>query len=126
VNKKEKKNLRLGLIVVLTLSFFSAGCKKGGGQAAAAAPGAAGASGTSGAPPAKSGKADRPTNKSGIAYPVRSPAGRGQVARLLRLPPWLDRGLREGPGDSPCSRRRGPRALCRGESGQRGPGPRRD
>ena len=53
-----KMNLRLGLIVVLTLSLFSAGCKKSGGEAA------------SGAPSANSEKAGSPANKAGIAYPV--------------------------------------------------------
>jgi len=70
-----KMNLRLGLIIVVAvvaLSLFSSGCKKGGGQAASGAPGAAGASRPSaaGAPPAKSGKAGSPMDKSGIAYPV--------------------------------------------------------
>ena len=52
-----KKNLRLSLIVIVALSFFSAHCKKGGGAAA-------------GAPPAKAGKAGAPMDKSRIAYPV--------------------------------------------------------
>jgi multidrug efflux system membrane fusion protein len=58
VNKVNKKNLRLGLIVVLALSLFSIHCKKGGGEAAG------------GAPPAKTGKAGAPMDKSRISYPV--------------------------------------------------------
>jgi membrane fusion protein, multidrug efflux system len=73
-----KMNLKVGLIFVLALSLLSAGCKKGGGEAAqgAQAPakpsgmsGASGATGT-GAPPAKSEKPGSPANKMGLAYPV--------------------------------------------------------
>ena len=52
-----KKNLRLSLIVIVALSFFSAHCKKGGGEAA-------------GAPPAKAGKPGATMDKSRISYPV--------------------------------------------------------
>jgi multidrug efflux system membrane fusion protein len=64
VNNVNKKNLRLGLIVVVALSLFSIHCKKSGGEAAA------GAAGAAGAPPAKAGKAGAPMDKSRISYPV--------------------------------------------------------
>jgi multidrug efflux system membrane fusion protein len=57
----------LGLIIVLTLIFLSAGCKKSGGEAAQGAPAV---SKPSGAPSAKPEKAGSPTSKAGIAYPV--------------------------------------------------------
>lgn len=64
MNNVNKKNLRLGLIVVVALSLFSIHCKKSGGEAAA------GAAGAAGAPPAKAGKAGAPMDKSRISYPV--------------------------------------------------------
>ncbi len=68
-----KKNLLLGLIVVVALSLISVGCKKGSGEAAKSTPGtpgAASAAGAAGQQPAKSGKAGSPMDKSAIAYPV--------------------------------------------------------
>ena len=78
-----KKNLRLGLIIIVAavaLSLISVGCKKGGGEAAKGAQGPGTPVGTSpaGAPPAKvkagnpggGEKGGAPSGKSLIAYPV--------------------------------------------------------
>jgi len=67
VNNVNKKNLLVMLVVVLTLSLFSVGCKKGDGEGAKGGPGAAGAAG---GPPAKPGTGGTPSDKSRIAYPV--------------------------------------------------------